>query len=146
MERNKTRINWIRKCFNSLEINLDQLICLGILIGTDYNPKGIPRIGQKRALQIVQQHKQPVLIFKSVKEQIINLPEEDKFDWKEIFELFHKHKVIDADFKFGKVNEKKIKNILIKEHNFSEDRIEKQLKRLREIAEKNKQKGLDKWF
>lgn len=136
----------LENVLNSLEINLDQLICLGILIGTDYNPKGIPGIGQKRALQIVQKHKQPVLIFKNVEEQIMNLPEKDKFDWKEIFELFHKHKVIDADFKFGKTNEKKIRNILIKEHNFSEKRVEKQLERLRKIKDAQKQKGLDKWF
>lgn len=136
----------LENVLNSLEINLDQLICLGILIGTDYNPKGIPGIGQKRALQIVQKYHQPVLIFKSVEEQIMSLDEKDKFDWKEIFELFHKHKVIDADFKFGKINEKKIKNILIEEHNFSENRVEKQLERLRKIKEAQKQKGLDKWF
>ncbi len=136
----------LENVLNYLEINLDQLICLGILIGTDYNPKGIPGIGQKRALQIVQKYKQPVLIFKSIEEQFMNLPEEDKFNWKEIFELFHKHKVINTDFKFKKIDEKKIKDILIKEHDFSEDRVEKQLQRLREIEEKNKQKGLDKWF
>ncbi|MEJ2268062.1 MAG: flap structure-specific endonuclease, partial [Nanoarchaeota archaeon] len=32
----------LKNVLNSLEINLDQLICLGILVGTDYNPKGIP--------------------------------------------------------------------------------------------------------
>ncbi len=136
----------LKHVLNSLEINLDQLICLGILIGTDYNPKGIPGIGQKKALQIVKKNKKPESIFKEVKEQIEKLPEEDKFDWKEIFALFHKHQVKDIELKFGKADEKKIKNILIKEHNFSEKRIEKQLQRLKEIEEKNKQKGLDKWF
>lgn len=136
----------LERVLNSLEIDLDQLICLGILVGTDYNPKGIPGIGQKRALQIVQKYKQPVLIFKSVEEQILSLSEEDRFDWKEIFELFHKPNVEDASFKFGKVNEKKIKEILVKKHDFSEERVEKQLERLREITEKNKQKNLKKWF
>jgi len=131
---------------NSLEINLDQLICLGILVGTDYNPKGIPGIGQKKALQIVQKYKQPVLIFKEIQEQIEKLPEEDQFDWKEIFELFHKHKVKDVEFKFKKINENKIKEILINEHNFSENRVEKQLERLQKIKEAQRQKGLDKWF
>ena len=136
----------LEKVLNSLEINLDQLICLGILVGTDYNPKGLPGIGQKRALQIVQRYRQPVLIFKSVEEQIMSLPEEDRFNWQEIFELFHKPDVIDADFNFGKVDEEKIKKILVEEHDFSEERVEKQLKRLREIEEERKQKGLDKWF
>ena len=136
----------LENVLNSLEINLDQLICLGILIGTDYNPKGIPRIGQKKALQIVKEFKEPKLIFKSVEEQMMGLPEEDRFEWQDIFALFHKPNVIDSEFKFGKINEEEIKRILINEHNFSETRVEKQLERLKKIEEKSKQKGLDKWF
>ncbi len=136
----------LEKVLNSLEINLDQLICLGILVGTDYNPKGIPGIGQKRALQIVQKYKQPILIFEEVKEQIMSLNEEDRFDWKEIFELFHKHSVIDVDFEFKKIDEEKIKKILVEDHNFSEERIERQLEKLRKLKEKNKQTGLGKWI
>lgn len=136
----------LEKILNSLEINLNQLICLGILVGTDYNPKGVPGIGPKKALQLVQRFKQPVLIFKEVEERISSLPEEDRFDWKEIFELFHKPNVINSFFKFGKVNEKKIRQILVQEHDFSDDRVQKQLERLREITEKNKQKNLEKWF
>ena len=136
----------LEKVLNSLEINLDQLICLGILVGTDYNPKGIPGIGQKKALQIVKQFKQPVLIFKEVEEQIQGLDEADRFDWKEVFELFHKPDVVDAEFDFKKVDEEKIKEILVKKHDFSEERVDKQLKRLREIHEERKQKDLGKWF
>src|SRR3989344_3268238 len=135
----------LEKILNLLGIDLDQLICLGILVGTDYNPKGIPGIGQKKALQIVKKYNQPVLIFRSVEEQIMSLSEKERFDWKEIFELFHKPKVVNADFKFSTVNEKKIKKILVEEHDFSEERVEKQLERLREITEKRKQKGLNEW-
>jgi len=60
--------------------------------------------------------------------------------------LFHKPNVIDAEFKFGKINETKIKEILVERHDFSEDRVNKQLDKLKDITEKNKQKGLDKWF
>jgi len=136
----------LEKVLNSLEIDLDQLICLGILVGTDYNPKGIPGIGQKKALQIVKRFKQPILIFKSVEEQIMSLSEEERFDWREIFELFHRPNVNNSFFKFEKVDEKKIREILVNEHDFSDDRVQKQLERLREINEKNKQRGLDKWF
>jgi len=75
-KKRKTISGWIEvkpeiieldKVLNYLEINLDQLICLGILVGTDYNPKGIPGIGQKKALQIVKRYKQPILIFDSIK-------------------------------------------------------------------------------
>lgn len=129
-----------------LEINLDQLICLGILVGSDYNPKGIPRIGQKKALAIVQEFKTPEKIFESVKEKIDELDEEDKFDWKIIFDLFVNHEVKDFEFKFKKFDEKKIKEILVERHGFSEERIEKQLERLKKIADAKKQTGLDKWF
>jgi len=133
------------RVLNSLEINLDQMICLGILVGTDYNPKGLPGIGQKRALQIVKMYKQPVLIFKGVEEQLMSLKEEDKFNWQEIFELFHKPNVVNVDFNFKKLDEDKIKKILIEEHDFSEARVDKQLDKLRDLAEKKKQKGLGEW-
>ncbi len=136
----------LKKVLDTLEINLDQLICLGILIGTDYNPKGIPGIGQKRALDIVKKHVQPVLIFKSVEEQIRVLPEVDRFNWQEIFELFHRPNVADFEFEFEKVNEDKIKDILVTRHDFSAERVEKQLEKLRALEEKKKQTGLGKWF
>ena len=142
----KPEVIELGRILNLLEINLDQLICLGILVGTDYNPRGIPGIGQKRALQIVKRYNQPVLIFKSVEEQLMGLPEEDKFDWQEIFELFHKPKVKDFAIKFNSIDEEKIKRILVNEHDFSEERVNKQLERLRDIKEKNKQKNLGKWF
>jgi len=135
----------LHQVLNLLEINLDQLICLGILVGTDYNPRGIPGIGQKRALDIVKKYKQPVLIFKSVEEQIMSLPEKERFDWQEIFELFHKPKIINAEIRFNKVDEEKIKEILVDRHDFSEERIEKQLEKLREVKEKKKQTALGKW-
>lgn len=125
-----------------LEIDLDQLICLGILVGTDYNPKGVPGIGQKKALEIVQKNKNPVLIFKAVEQRIHSLPEEDQFDWKEIFELFHKHEVKDVDITFPKVNEEKIKEILVNEHEFSEERVNKQIEKLRAVKEAKKQTTL----
>ena len=130
----------------SLGIDLNQLICLGILVGTDYNPKGIPRIGQKKALGIVKEFKTPEKIFESVKEKIDELEEGDWFDWRVIFDLFHKHEVEDVEFTFSKFNEEKIKEILVEEHNFSEERVEKQLERLRKIEEGKKQTGLGKWF
>lgn len=153
--RRKTYSGWVeirpelidlQKVLNHLEINLDQLICLGILVGTDYNPKGVSGIGQKRALDIVKRYKQPILIFRSVEEQIMSLPESDRFDWKEIFELFHKPNVKNFEIEFPKFDEDKIKEILVERHDFSEQRVEKQLDKLREIEKKKKQKDLRGWF
>jgi len=153
--KRKTYSGWVEvypelieldKVLNSLEINLDQLICLGILVGTDYNPKGIPRIGQKKALDLVKRFKQPIQIFKSVEDKMMNLPEEDRFDWREIFELFHKPNVENFEIEFPKVDENKIKEILVERHQFSEERVEKQLEKLRVVQEKKKQKGLSEWI
>ncbi len=139
----KPEIIELERVLNLLEIDLDQLICLGILVGTDYNPKGIPGIGQKKAHILVKKFKQPVLIFKEVEEQLMSLPEEDQFNWQKIFEEFHRPDVSDVkEFKFGKVDEEKIREILINRHQFSEDRVEKQLEKLRKLAEQKKQRTL----
>jgi flap endonuclease-1 len=125
---------------NTLQINLDQLICLGILVGTDYNPGGIRGIGQRKALDIVKKYREPYLIFKSVE----NLMEkqENKFDWQEIFELFHKPEIIkNPEINFPKLDRENIRKILL-DRDFSEERIDNQLEKLDEIKEKNKQKTL----
>jgi len=142
----KPEIIELEKVLNYLEINLDQLICLGILVGTDYNPKGIPGIGQKKALDIVRKFKQPVLIFQSVDDLISKLDKKDRFDWRDIFELFKKPKVKDAVIQFPKIDEDKIREILVERHQFSLDRVNKQLDKLGELKSKAAQKGLDKWF
>ncbi len=134
----------LEKVLNFLQINHEQLICLGILIGTDYNPGGIKGIGPKKALSLVKQYKQPALIFESVQEQIAQ--QENKFDWQEIFHLFKRPQVNDFEIKFSSFDEKKIKEILVDRHEFSEDRLKSQFEKMREFLETKKQAGLDKFF
>lgn len=122
----------LEKVLNSLQINLDQLICLGILAGTDYNPGGIKGIGPKKALAIVK-GKQPALIFKQFPDI--------EFDWQEVFSLFKKPDVRNTEINFPKINQDKIKQILL-EHDFSEERINSALEKLNEAREKGKQKTL----
>jgi flap endonuclease-1 len=114
-----------------LEINYEQLICLGILVGTDYNPGGIKGIGQKKALEIVKKYKTPAEIFKFVEDKM-------DFDWQKIFEMFKRPNVKDEKIEFPKLNPKRVKEILL-EHDFSEDRIHSGLEKLKE---KDKQKTL----
>ncbi|MBS3072756.1 flap endonuclease-1 [Candidatus Pacearchaeota archaeon] len=129
----KPEIIELEKVLNHLHINHDQLICIGILTGTDYNPGGIKGIGQKKALEIVQRYKTPIEIFKHF---------ETDFDWRKVFELFKKPNVVrNIDLKFPKVNPDKIKSILTKRE-FSEERVEKQIEKLLNVKEKNKQKTL----
>jgi len=142
----KTLLIKLSDVLEKLEINRDQLICLGILVGTDYNPKGVFRVGQKKALEIVKEFKTPEKIFESVKDKIDEMDEEDGFDWKVIFELFNNHESIDADFDFGEVDSEKIKEILVGRHGFSEERINNQIAKLDKLGEAKKQKGLEEWF
>jgi len=132
----------LQRVLNTLQINQDQLICLGILIGTDYNPKGVKGIGPKTALKIVRQYKQPLTIFSNVRKEY-----EFDFEWPEIFELFKKPDVTsDYKIKFNPVDKNELKKLLVKEHDFSEDRIDSALEKLEKQKEELQQKDLKKWF
>jgi len=128
----------------TLGINRDQLICLGILAGTDFNPKGVKGIGQKKALKFVQMHKQPEKIFIEIESQIKagKFPEMD-FDWQEIFKIFKKPDVAAKyEIKFRSIDEDRVKKILCSEHDFSEERVESALAKLRAHEKEKSQKGL----
>ena len=128
---------------NTLGIDRDQLICLAILVGTDYNPGGIKGLGQKRALEIVQKNKYPVEIFNYVKghEKL-----ELNFDWKIIFKQFKDYSAsFEETIVFGKVDEVALQEILL-EYDFSLNRIESGIEKLRKINEQKKQKGLGDFF
>jgi len=127
----------------SLNINHEQLICLGILIGTDYNPKGIRGIGPKTALQLVKKYKKSEGIFKALeKEQKYEI----NFNWHEIFELFKKPDVTKKySIHFKKINEAEIKNLLIKQHDFSEERIDSALEKVQK-QKAAQQQGLGKFL
>ena len=132
----------LKKVLETLEINHEQLICLSILVGTDYNPKGVHGIGPKNALKIVKQHKTPAVIFKEVAKT-----KPFDFDWQKIFALFEHPEVIKKyDLKFKPVDEKKIIKLLCDEHDFSEERIKSALEKHSESSDKNKQKALGKFF
>tara|TARA_Y100000310_G_scaffold137432_1_gene136281 strand:- start:1092 stop:2126 length:1035 start_codon:yes stop_codon:yes gene_type:complete len=125
---------------NKLQIDQDQLICLGILVGTDFNPGGVRGIGQKIALDIVRNYKFPVKIFEYIeKSQKYTLD----FDWQEIFKIFHEYPSTTHEdkIKFNPVDEKKLKQLLL-DRDFSENRIDSGLKKLNQIEEIKKQKGL----
>jgi flap endonuclease-1 len=137
----------LEKVLNVLQINLDQLICLGILTGTDYNPGGVKGLGPKKSLQIVRQHKTPVQIFKSVESQLHEQGNELGFDWSKIFELFKKPDVTSKyEIKFKEINEEKLKKILVKDHDFSEERVDSAIKKVIEGKEDMKQANLKKFF
>lgn len=129
---------------NKLQINKDQLICLAILVGTDYNPGGVRGIGQKRALEIVQKYQYPVSIFDYVKNSEKYTLD---FDWQEIYKQFRdftpvtQEKIPDV-----KINKDKIIEILVTRHDFSKERIDSALDKLKVLEETKKQKGLSEFW
>lgn len=120
---------------NKLMIDADQLICLAILIGTDFNPGGVRGIGPKKALALVKEKKYPVEIFRAIEERV-------EFNWQEVFEIFKKPNVNKEKIVFPKINEDKIKEILVERHEFSLERVEKQLAKMKDIKRKSAQKTL----
>jgi len=137
----------LEKVFNSLQITHEQLISLGILVGTDYNPGGVKGIGPKKALALVKQYKQPTLIFSAVEKQLEEQGTGMEFDWQNIFELFKKPDVTDNyEIKFSNANIEELSNILVDKHDFSEERIRSAFDKLEKIKEQQKQSDLKKWF
>jgi flap endonuclease-1 len=129
----------LSKVLEELEINQDQLICIGILSGTDYNPSGVKGIGQKKALKFVQEHKTPEEIFQAVED---SEKYELDFDWKPVFEAIKNPKIVkDYKIEFGKFDESAVKELLM-EYEFSEDRIEKQFEKIHALKERAKQQTL----
>jgi len=143
----------LKEVLKELELNQEQLICLGIICGTDYNPGGIKGLGPKKSIKIVQEFKTKEKIFDALEndEKYAKLRSGSKsfdseghidFDWKEIYEEIENPNV-DKDVKidFPKLDKDKIKEILMK-HEFSEKRIDNQLDKLDELKKKAAQQTL----
>jgi len=128
-----------KKNLNELGITGEQLIDVGILIGTDFNPNGFERIGPKTALKMIKQH--------SRLEDIPQIQEQlQEIDFEQIRKIFLSPEVANVDeIIFGKVDYDGITNYLVKEREFSEDRIQSTLNRLKKALEKKSQ-NLEQWF
>lgn len=129
----------LQETLKNLEINQDQLIALGLLVGTDFNIGGIKGIGPKNALKLVKQYKDDFdKMFNEVRWG-------DYFDcdWHEVFDLFKNMPTTD-DYKleWSQIEREKIMKILVEEHDFSRERVQKQLDELNLINKQRAQKGL----
>jgi flap endonuclease-1 len=133
----------LQDVLNKLNISLSQLICLAILVGTDYNPGGVKGLGQKRALEIVSKFESPVEIFDFVKKSEKYTLD---FNWQGIYKIFNEYGgELRQNIKFPEADKEKIKNLL-KDFEFSETRIENGLEKLEKIKESQKQRGLKDFF
>ncbi|MGQ0606249.1 MAG: flap endonuclease-1 [Candidatus Nitrosotenuis sp.] len=127
------------KVLSELGVTSEQLVDIGILIGTDFNPDGFDRIGPKTALKMIKEHG-----------RLEDVPQiQDKLSeiqYEEIRKIFLKPQVSETTvLKFGEPDYTGIVNYLSDERSFSRDRTESSLNRLQKSTIKRSH-TLEQWF
>ena len=128
-----------QQLLNETGLNLEQLVDIGILIGTDFNPGGIPGIGPKTALKLVREHNKLEKIEK-IEASLANIP------YKEIREVFLKQEAPKINgVEFNEINYDALVNFLCTEKNFSVARVNTSLDKVKKSIT-NRNQSLEKWF
>ena len=124
---------------NNLGIDQNQLIALAMIIGTDYNQGGIKGIGPKTALKLVKQHGTDFdALFNEV-----NWNDSFDFEWTEIHYLIKKMPATDNYTLVWKdIEDEKLISLLVKDHDFSEERVKSTLSRLKKETGQKQQRSL----
>jgi len=133
----------LKDVLEELQIDQEQLIILGILVGTDFNNGGIKGIGPKNALKKVIEYKDNYeQLFKDLKwEEFFD------YDWKDVYNLFTDMPITDDyELTWDVIDEDKIKEILIHNYEFAEARVLSSLEKISKNKEKRAQKGLGDFF
>ncbi|MCH7968381.1 MAG: flap endonuclease-1 [Thaumarchaeota archaeon] len=127
------------KTLKELGVTREQIVDIGILIGTDFNPDGFPRIGPKTALKMIKEH--------SKLEKIPQIQDKlSEVDYEQIRRIFLEPKVAHvSEIKFETINFDAIIKYLVDERSFSFDRVQTSLNRLKKSIERKSQ-TLEKWF
>lgn len=129
----------LEKTLYELGLTREQLVDVGIMIGTDFNPDGFERIGPKTALKAIKQYGRL--------EDVPQIQEGlDRVEFRQIREIFLHPKIADVkDLQFGPVDYQGVISYLTKERSFSNERVETSLNRLKKAVEK-KSHTLEQWF
>ena len=132
----------LAQVLKELEITRKQLIDVGILVGTDFNPDGVKGIGPKTALKLIKKHGSIEAAIPELKDA--EFPAEPK----RIREIFLNPKVSDnykLDWRDPDIDG--VVNFLCHERDFSEERVRKALKRMTDGLKEAKSKvTLETWF
>ena len=122
----------------AMGITREQLVDLGILVGTDYND-GVKGIGPKTALKLVKKYGNLERVMEEKGIRIEN--------YERIREIFLKPEVTkEYELVWRDVDEDGLLNFLCSEHDFSPDRVRGAIEKMREFKKYREQRSLDSWF
>ncbi len=127
----KPEILELNPVLEQLGLTREQLILVAMLVGTDYN-QGVAGYGPKRALAFVK-GEMPKKVLEKIED-----PNADV-----IFNFFLNPPAIETSIEFKPLQPQKILKLMVDEHEFSEERIQKVLKGLEKVQPKSS--GLGKW-
>jgi len=117
----------------------EQLVDIGILIGTDFNPEGIPGIGPKTALKLIREHGKIENIEK-IKDKAAQIP------YRDIREIFLNPDIPKIDnIEYVDVDYNSVIDFLCGKKNFSRERVTAALDRLKKSIS-NRNQSLENWF
>ena len=123
-------------------ISYEQLVDVGILIGTDFNPGGIEGLGPKTALKLVKEYGTLENALPHIKNA--EFPAEPR----RIREIFLNPPITNNyRVEWKEPDLEGIVNFICRERDFSEDRVRKSVERMQKGLTQAKGKStLDKWF
>lgn len=128
-----------QRVLDQTKLTHEQLVDVGILIGTDYNPEGFSGIGPKTALKLIREYGKLENIEK-IKHVLYDI------QYQEIRDIFLKPEVPKVDnIQFNKVNHTSIIDFLCVEKSFSADRVNGAIEKLNKSL-MNHNQSLEKWF
>ena len=132
----------LNQTLKELNITHEQLVDIGILVGTDFNPEGVKGVGPKTALKLVRQHGSLEKLLPSLKEA--EFPAEPR----RIREIFLNPKVTNNyELTWKEPDFEGVVDFLCRGRDFSEERVRKALKKMANGQRKAKGKvTLEKWF
>jgi flap endonuclease-1 len=133
----------LNKVLTEQGITYEQLIEIGILVGTDYNPNGVKGIGPKTALKLIKDHG-------SLDELLRTSLTEAEFpvDPQQIKDIFLHPKVTDNySLEWHEPNVESVADFLCRERDFTESRVRKALEKMSKgIKEEKAKTTLDAFF
>jgi len=130
--------NVLREC----NITYEQLIDVGILIGTDFNPDGVKGLGPKTALKLIKEHGN----IENAMQYLKNA--EFPVEPQRIREIFLHPKVTNNyKIEWKEPDIEGIVNFICRERDFSEERVRKAVEKMQKGITKQKGKTtLEEWF